>query len=90
MWKRITSFLKYHFSHEELRRKAKTLNAFCIIEINVILFFSYLAWDLLNWYKGIMTVDKFNGIAFWGAISGIAAAIFSALKYINQTCGEHK
>lgn len=85
MWKKIIDFFSHHISHKELREKAKTLNSFCFIEIAVIVFFSYLAYDLLTWYKEIMTVEKFNGVAFWGAIGGIAAAIFSALKYINHT-----
>lgn len=77
--------VKEFFTHESLRNLAITLNHFSIIEIAIVLFFSYMAYDLLQWYKGIMTADNFNGVAFWGAISSIIAAVFGAVKYINDT-----
>lgn len=72
-------------THLELRELAITLNMFCIVEILVIALFCFLAVDLLTWYKAIMTIDKFNAIAFWGATSGIVASIFAAVKSINDT-----
>jgi hypothetical protein len=73
------------FTHESLRNLATTLNAFCLIEISVIAFFSWQAYDLLQWYKEITTPETFSPTAFWAAVSGIVAAVFSALKYINHT-----
>lgn len=73
------------FTHSSLRELATTLNAFCIVEIVVIAFFSWQAYDLLQWYKEITTPETFSPTAFWAAISGIVAAVFSALKYINHT-----
>lgn len=32
-----------------------------------------------------MTVDKFDSLSFWGAITGIVATIFTAVKSINDT-----
>ena len=81
MWEKIKKF----FSHDSLRNIAVTLNHFSLIEIAIILFFSYMAYDLLSWYKTVMTPENFNGVAFWGAISSIVAAIFGAIKYINDT-----
>lgn len=78
---RISQF----FTHESFRELATTLNAFCIVEIVVIGFFSWQAYDLLQWYKEITTSETFSPTAFWAAISGIVAAVFSALKYINHT-----
>ena len=77
--------IKKFFTHESLRNLATTLNAFCIIEISVIAFFSWQAYDLLQWYKEITTPETFSPTAFWAAVSGIVAAVFSALKYINHT-----
>lgn len=74
--------------HQHLREIAVTLNSFCIIEIIVLSFFSYLAFDLLMWYKSMMTVETFNGTAFWGAITGVIVAIFTAVKHINETFKE--
>lgn len=85
MLSKIKTFISTFFTHSNLREFAKTLNSFCIIEITIIAFFSWQAYDLLQWYKAIMTVDNFNGVAFWGAIGGIVAAIFGAVKYINDT-----
>lgn len=81
MWGKIKEFS----THKALRELATTLNAFCIVEIVVIGFFSWQAYDLLQWYKGITTPETFSPTAFWAAISGIVAAVFSALKYINHT-----
>lgn len=77
--------IKSWITHENLRELATTLNAFSIIEIAVIIFFTYMSYDLLMWYKSMMTPDNFSPVAFWGAISGIVAAIFGAVKYINDT-----
>lgn len=72
-------------NHNELRQIAKTLNAFCIIEVSVVIVFTYFAYDLLQWYKHIVTPQTFNGVAFWGAIGSISASIFGACKHINET-----
>lgn len=85
MRERLAAFFKKHFSYEALMKKAALLNAYNFIEIAIVVFFSHMTYDLLQWYKEIMTVEKFNGIAFWGAISGLVAAIFGAIKYINDT-----
>ena len=71
--------------HKQLRELAHTLNALCLIEVAVVVFFSWLAYDLLMWYKTMMTPENFNATAFWGAITGIVAAIFTAVKNINDT-----
>lgn len=55
------------------------------MEVFVITLFCYLSIDLLMWYKSIMTVDKFDSLSFWGAITGIVATIFTAVKSINDT-----
>jgi len=68
-----------------VRELALTLNQLCLIEVVVVMFFSYMAYDLLEWYKGIMTIDKFNAVAYWAAISGLVATIFTAVKSINDT-----
>lgn len=86
MW----NWIKDKFSHHNLRELATTLNAFCIIEIAVIGFFSWQAYDLLQWYKGIVTPETWNGNAFWAAMGGLVAAIFGALKYINHTYENNK
>ncbi len=76
--------------HKELREIAYTLNAFCLIEIAVIGFFSWQAYDLLQWYKSIVTPETFNGAGFWAAMGGIVAAIFGASKHIQETYKEYK
>ncbi len=81
MWEKIKSIT----THQNLREIANTLNSFNIIEILVISFFCFQAYDLLQWYKSITTPENFSDTAFWAAISGIVAAIFSALKYISKT-----
>lgn len=81
MWEKI----KRSFSHKNLRELATTLNAFNIIEIAVVGFFSWQAYDLIEWYKEITTPETFNGTAYWAAMSSLVAAIFGALKYISHT-----
>lgn len=71
--------------HHHLREIGITLNKLCILEVVVVVLFCFMAFDLLSWYKMIMTVEKFNAIAFWGAMSGIVASIFTAVRSINQT-----
>lgn len=71
--------------HKEIREIAITLNYFCVIEISIITFFTWQAYELLHWYESIMTVEHFNATAFWAAVSGIIAAIFGAVKFINDT-----
>lgn len=78
-------WVKRNITHKNLREIANTLNSFCVIEIAVIGFFSWQAYDLLQWYKNIVTPETFNGMAFWGAMGSLVAAIFGALKYINHT-----
>lgn len=85
MWEKIRYFFSNTFTHKNLREIAATLNSFCIIEITVIAFFSWQAYDLLQWYKNIVTPETWNGTAFWAAIGSLVAAIFGALKYINHT-----
>ena len=76
---------KYIPTHKHLREFATTLNYFSFIEISIVCFFTYLSYDLLMWYKEITTPETFSPTAFWGAISSIVAAIFGAIKYINDT-----
>ena len=71
--------------HKELREVAKTLDAFCIIEILVIIFFCFMFYEFSYWYMAIMTVDKFNSMAFWGFMGAIGAGIFAAVKSIRDT-----
>ncbi len=84
MWEKIKTWT----THKNLREVATTLNHFCIIEITVIAFFSWQAYDMLQWYKEITTPETFNGTAFWGAMASLVGAIFGALKYINKTRNE--
>lgn len=81
----LWNYVKHYTSHRQLREIAITLNYFCIIEISIVIFFSWQSYELLQWYKSIMTIDKFDGMAFWGAVSGLIAAVFGAVKYINDT-----
>lgn len=92
MWEKFKSIftLPSEETHKKLRNIAQTLNAFCIIEIAVIAFFSWQAYDLLAWYKSIVTPETFNGTAFWAAIGSIVAAIFGASKHIQDTYREIK
>lgn len=78
--------IKKYFSHESLRNIATTLKHFSLIQISTVAFFNYLAYDLLIWYKSFMSdnPESFNGVAFWGAVAGIVAGIFSSIKYIND------
>ncbi|QDP64728.1 MAG: hypothetical protein GOVbin2917_43 [Prokaryotic dsDNA virus sp.] len=76
---------KYIPSHKNLRDIAITLNLFCLVEIGVVIFFSWLCYDLLVWYKDITTPENFAQTPFWAAIGSLVAAIFGALKYINHT-----
>tara|TARA_R110002126_G_scaffold104356_5_gene237851 strand:- start:333 stop:572 length:240 start_codon:yes stop_codon:yes gene_type:complete len=77
-------------THTGLRDIAKTLNSFCVVEIIVVFLFCYLAFDLLAWYKMIMTAESFNGTAFWGAIISITGLIFGSIKHINETFKKEK
>ena len=81
MW----NWIKNSFTHSNLRQVANTLNSFCLVEIAIIGFFSWQAYDLLQWYKGIVTPETFSPTAFWAAMGSLVAAIFGALKYINHT-----
>ncbi len=81
----MREWIKTNITHKNLRELARTLNDFCIIEIAVVWFFTYLSYDLLMWYKDMTTPETFSPTAFWGAISSIVAAIFGAIKYINDT-----
>jgi len=71
--------------HYQLREIACTLDRFCIVEIALIVFFSWMCYDLIQWYKEIMTVELFTPIAFWGAITGLIATIFASVQSINRT-----
>jgi len=82
--------LKSFFSHTSLREIAHTLNCFNIIEIAVIAWFTYEIHLMLTWYKTIMTVEHFNGVAYWGAVAGIITVIIGAFKFINDTLKEHR
>jgi len=48
-------------------------------------FFSWMCYDLLQWYKEIMTVELFAPVAFWGAVTGLIATIFASVQSINKT-----
>lgn len=82
---KLKYYLNKYLSHKALREFSTTLNCFCFIEISVISFFCWQAYELLQWYKDIVTPETFNGVAFWGAMSSLAGAVFGALKYINKT-----
>lgn len=71
--------------HKQLRELAITLNALCLVEVSVVVFYSWMAYDLLEWYKLITTPENFNAVAFWGAVTGIVATIFTAVKHINES-----
>ena len=71
--------------YQNLLRIAHLLNVFCIIEVIMILAFTYLSFDLLFWYQTIVTPETFNPIAFWGAITGIVTTIFTAVRNIHLT-----
>lgn len=77
--------IKYYCSHRSLREIAHTLNHFNIIEIYIVIWASYEVSRMLSFYMSIMTVDKFNGVAFWGAIGGIIVGMIGAVKYISDT-----
>jgi hypothetical protein len=77
-------------THHNLREIAKTLNSFCVVEILVVALFCFMAFDLLSWYKLIMTAESFNGTAFWGAIISITGLIFGSIKHINETFKKEK
>lgn len=72
-------------THSQLRQLAKTLNCFCVVEIVVVIIFTWQAVDLLTWYKSIMTPENFNGTAFWGAIIALVGAVFGACQHVNST-----
>lgn len=76
------------FSHTSLREKARTLQYFNIAEHCVIVWACYEVHHLLRWYMSIMTAEKFNAIAFWGAVGSIVAAIFGALNFMAKTLQE--
>lgn len=82
---KVRNFLSKYLSHQSLREVAITLNHFCIIEIAVIVFFSWQGYDLLQWYKAMVTPETFDGVSFWAAMASLVGAIFGALKYINKT-----
>lgn len=71
-------------THQHLREWARTLGYFNVIEIAVIIFGCILVYELLEWYMLIMTIEKFNGVAFWGAVGSMVAAIVGAVKYMKD------
>ena len=81
MW----NWIKDKFSHHNLREIATTLNFFNLIEITVAGWVIYEVHRLLNWYMQNSTPETFNGVAFWGAISGIIAGLLGALKFMHDT-----
>jgi membrane associated rhomboid family serine protease len=81
--------IKEFFTHKSLREFAHTLNCFNIIEIFVVLWLTYEIHVMLEWYRDFITLEHFNGVAYWGAIAGIIAGIIGALKYISDTLKNH-
>lgn len=89
MLQRLKSYFSW-VNHANLREIATTLNFFNIIEIGVTLWVLYEVHRLLSWYMKIMTVEHFNGVAFWGAIAGAITGLLGALKFMHDTLKERR
>jgi flagellar biosynthesis protein FliQ len=74
-----------YITHENVREFSKTLNKLCVLEVAVVIFFCWMCYSLLQWYMLIVTAETFLPVAFWAAITGIVASIFTAVKSINET-----
>jgi len=72
--------------HRHLRETAKTLNAFCLIEILVVIFFCYLDYytimQILTYTEAGMENVSWIGA---GIVAPITAGIFGLSKNINET-----
>lgn len=86
---KVLEIIANFFSHKSLRELAYTLNSFNLVEISVVVWFTYEVHVMLAWYRNFITVEAFNGVAYWGAIAGIIAGIIGALKYIHDTLKNH-
>lgn len=88
----LRAWIKFrnNFTHKGLREIAMTLNCFNIIEIVVIAWVMWEAHNMLAWYRSIMTVEHFNGVAYWGAMGGLFAGVIGAFKYMNDTLKEQR
>lgn len=78
------------FNHQNLREIATTLNFFNLIEITVVGWVIYEVHRLLSWYMKVMTIEHFNGVAFWGAIAGAITALLGAIKFMVDTLKERR
>ena len=86
---KVSEKISEFFSHASLRELAYTLNCFNIVEISVVIWFTWEVHLMLDWYRSFITVEYFNGVAYWGAIAGIIAVILGAFKFINETLKNH-
>ncbi|UYE90211.1 hypothetical protein A5gp_00013 [Alteromonas phage vB_AemP_PT15-A5] len=77
-------------THNNLREIATTLNFFNLIEIGVVVWVLVELHRLLNWYMENMTMEHFNGVAFWGAIAGAITGLLGALKFMHDTLKERR
>ena len=80
-------------THDKLRQLAKTLHHFNVLEILVIVFFSWLCFDLLYFIMG--QVDSGNeanvlGILATGVTVPIAGLVFGMLKSVGDTYKANK
>lgn len=77
--------------HNRIRESAKTLNYLNIIEILIIIFFSWLCFDLLHFVMDQVTLgNEANvlGILATGVTVPIVGLIFGMLKSIGETYKE--
>lgn len=86
---KVLEKIKKFFTHASLREFAYTLNCFNFIEIGVVFWFTWEIHVMLDWYRNFITPENFNGVAYWGAIAGIVAAVIGALKYIHDSMKSH-
>ena len=85
----------YHLSketHNNLREVANTLNYFNIIEISVILFFSYIAYELIFFVMEQVTLGNNHlvlGALSTGVFIPLVGGIWKMLESINNTYKNH-
>lgn len=79
--------------HIQIRQTARTLNTLNFIEIMVILFFTYIAYDLI--YFVMEQIEKGNNHIVLGALATgvfipLTGGIWGMLKSINHTFKNNK
>lgn len=78
-------------TQNKIRELAKTLNCLNIIEISVIIFFSWICFDLLHFVMDQVTLgNEANvlGILATGVTVPIAGLVFGMLKSVGDTYKE--